>query len=84
MDKRYFYLLEKYRQERAGFAPWPFINTLPDAELERDLAVATALSKEYDANTYEAAVGGGTIRGWIAQALRARPQLLGYPAYWPA
>jgi hypothetical protein len=41
--------------------------------------VAHALRDEHGANTTEGAIGGGTIGGWIAQALRARPQLLQYP-----
>jgi hypothetical protein len=40
--------------------------------------VAHALREEYDPSTTEAAIGGGTIGGWIAQALRARPQLSQY------
>lgn len=37
------------------------------------------LRDEYDTNTTEGAIGGGTIGGWIAQALRVRPALLQYP-----
>lgn len=79
MDRRYVYLHDKYRQERPGCGPWPFINTLEDDELKADLAIAHALRDEYDASTTEAAIGGGTIGGWIAQALRMRPYLLQYP-----
>ncbi len=79
-DKRYLYLLGKYPQEVPGCGPWPLINTLSDEALKDDLAVAHALRDEYDASTTEAAIGGGTIGGWIAQALRARPSLLQYPA----
>jgi hypothetical protein len=79
MDPRYLYLHDKYRQERPGCGPWPFINTLPDDELRADLGVSQELRDEYDASTTEAAIGGGTIGSWIAQALRARPNLLQYP-----
>jgi hypothetical protein len=79
-DKRYPYLLGKYRQEVAGCGPWPLINTFSDDELKADLEVAHALRDEYGASTTEGAIGGGTIGGWIAQALRARPYLLQYPA----
>ncbi|MGO9761392.1 MAG: hypothetical protein ACLP1Q_09075 [Solirubrobacteraceae bacterium] len=78
-DQRYLYLLGKYPQEVPGYGPWPLINTYSDEELKDDLAVAHALRDEYDASTTEAAIGGGTIGGWIAQALRARPNLLQYP-----
>jgi hypothetical protein len=80
MDQRYVYLHDKYRQERPGCGPWPFVNRLSDDELRTDLAVAHALRDEYDASTTEAAIGGGTIGGWIALALRMRPELLQYPA----
>jgi hypothetical protein len=78
-DKRFLYLLGKYRQEVAGCAPWPLINTLSDEELKADLAVAHELRDEHGMNTSDGAVGGGVIGGWIAQALRARPHLLQYP-----
>jgi hypothetical protein len=79
MDRRYLYLHDKYPQEVPGCGPWPLINTFSDDELKADLGVAHALRDEYDTSTTEAAIGGGTIGGWIAQALRARPQLLQYP-----
>jgi hypothetical protein len=79
-DQRYLYLLGKYPQEVPGCGPWPLINTFSDEELKADLAVSQALRDEYDASTTEAAIGGGTIGGWIAQALRARPNLLQYPS----
>jgi hypothetical protein len=79
MDERYLYLYDKYPQEVPGCGPWPLINTFSDEELRADLEVAHALHNEYDASTTEAVIGGGTIGGWIAQALRARPQLLQYP-----
>jgi hypothetical protein len=78
-DQRYLYLYGKYPQEVPGCGPWPLINTFSDEELKADLAVSHALRDEYDASTTEAAIGGGTIGSWIAQALRARPQLLQYP-----
>lgn len=78
-DQRFLYLLEKYRQEFAGFAPWPLINTFSDDDLRADLAVAHELRDEYGMNTSDGAVGGGVIGGWIAQALRMRPHLLQYP-----
>jgi hypothetical protein len=78
-DKRFLYLLTKYRQEVAGYAPWPLINTFSDDELRTDLRVAHALRDEYSMNTTEGAIGGGIIGGWIAQALRMRPRLLQYP-----
>ncbi len=80
MDERYLYLHAKYRQEVPGCGPWPFINTLPDDELRADLEVAHALRDECGPSTTEGAIGGGTIGGWIAQALRMRPRLLAYPA----
>lgn len=79
-DKRFLYLHKKYRQEAAGSGPWPFISTLSDDELRADLEVAHALRDEYGMTTTEGAIGGGTIGGWIAQALRMRPRLLQYPA----
>ena len=79
MDERYLYLHGKYRQEVPGCGPWPFINTLRDEELKDDLAVAHALRVEYGPSATEGAIGGGTIGGWIAQALRMRPHLLQYP-----
>jgi hypothetical protein len=78
-DQRYLYLYGKYPQEVPGCGPWPLINTFSDEELKADLAVSQALRDEYDASTTEAAIGGGTIGGWIAQALRASPSLLQYP-----
>jgi hypothetical protein len=78
-DQRLHYLLGKYRQEVAGCAPWPLINTFSDQDLRDDLAVAHALRDEYGMTTPDGAVGGGVIGGWIAQALRARPHLLQYP-----
>ena len=78
-DQRYRYLLGKYPQEVPGCGPWPLINTFSDEELREDLAVAHALRDEYGTSTVEAAIGGGTIGGWVAQALRARPQFLQYP-----
>jgi hypothetical protein len=78
-DQRYLYLLRKYPQEVSGCGPLPLINTFSDEELGDDLAVALALRDEHGTNTTEGAIGGGTIGGWIAQALRARPQLLQYP-----
>ena len=78
-DQRYLYLYGKYPQEVPGCGPWPLINTFSDEELKADLAIYHALRDEYDASTTEAAIGGGTIGSWIAQALRARPQLLQYP-----
>jgi hypothetical protein len=79
-DHRYLYLLEKYRQEIPGCAPWPRINTFSDDNLRADLTVAHELRDEYGTNTFDGAVGGGVIGGWIAQALRMRPRLLQYPA----
>ena len=78
-DQRYLYLLRKYPQERPGCGPWPLINTFSDDELRDDLTVAHALRDEYGMSTTEGAIGGGTIGSWIAQALRARPNLLQYP-----
>jgi hypothetical protein len=78
-DQRFVYLLGKYQQEVAGCAPWPRINTFSDDELEEDLTVAHELREEYGMNTYDGAVGGGVIGGWIAQALWARPHMLQYP-----
>jgi hypothetical protein len=78
-DQRFLYLLGKYQQEVPGCAPWPLINTFSDDELKDDLTVAHELREEYGMNTYDGAVGGGVIGGWIAQALRARPSLLQYP-----
>lgn len=79
-DQRFLYLHNKYWQEVAGCAPWPLIDTFFDEDLRDDLAVAHALRDEYGTSTTEGAIGGGTIGGWIAQALRARPQLLQYPS----
>ncbi len=79
-DQRFLYLLEKYRQEVPGYAPWPRINTFSDEDLRADLAVAHELRDEHGMNTSDGAVGGGVIGGWIAQALRMRPRLLQYPA----
>ena len=79
VDKRYLYLLRKYPQEVPGSGPWPLINTFSNKELKADLAVAHELRDEYGAGTTEGAIGGGTIGGWIAQALRMRPRLLRYP-----
>ncbi len=81
-DQRFLYLLEKYRQEIPGHAPWPRINDCSDGELEADLRVAAELREEFPTNTYENAVGGGVIAGWLAQALRMRPDLLEYPTGW--
>jgi len=78
-DQRFPYLLAKYAQEVPGYAPWPRINTISDDDLRADLAVAHELRDEYGMNTSDGAVGGGVIGGWIAQALRMRPQLLQYP-----
>lgn len=68
-------------QELRGCAPalpgqWPFMNTLSDDELRADLEVAHALRDQYGTSTTEGAIRGGTIGGWIAQALRVRPRLL--------
>jgi hypothetical protein len=79
-DQRFLYLLEKYRQEVPGYAPWPRINTFSDEELRTDLRMATELREARPTNTSESAVGGGVIGGWIAQALRMRPAMLQYPA----
>jgi hypothetical protein len=65
-------LIQKYRNERAGFAPWRFINTLSEDEIRADLRSALAMP-------------GGVcevIAGWLGQALRARPYLLEVPAGW--
>jgi len=78
-DQRFLYLLDKYRQNVPG-VPWSLINTFPDEGLRDDLAVAHALRDEYGMSTPDGAVGGGVIGGWIAQALRARPNLLQDPA----
>ena len=66
------YLIQKYRQERAGFAPWPFINTLSEDDLRADLRLALTVPDS----------PGGVIGAWLAQALRMRPYLLQYPAAW--
>jgi hypothetical protein len=66
------YLLDKFRQERPGMAPWPFINTLSDNELRRDLRIAQSVPDG----------PGGVVAGWLAMALRMRPALLEYPASW--
>jgi len=42
--------------------------------------VAHALRDQYGTSTTEGAIGGGTIGGWIAQALRMRPRLVEHPA----
>jgi len=78
-DARFQYLLDKYRQEVPGHAPWPRINTVPDDGLQADLQIAHELRGTYGPNTREGAVGGGVIGGWLAQALRMRPALLQYP-----
>ncbi len=78
-DQRYLYLYGKYQQEVPGCGPWPLINTFSNEELRGDLEVAHSLRDEYGMSTTEGAIGGGTIGGWIAQALRARPNLLQYP-----
>ena len=44
------------------------------------LEVAHSLRDEYGTSTTEGAIGGGTMDGWIGQALRMRPRLLAYPA----
>ena len=49
------YLINKYRQERAGLAPWPLINTLSDDELRADLRIALTVPEGV----------GGVIGGWI-------------------
>lgn len=79
VDQRYLYLLRKYPQEVPGSGPWPLTNTLSERELKADLEVAHSLRDEYGMSTTEGAIGGGTIGGWIAQALRVRPNLLRYP-----
>ena len=79
-DKRFLYLLEKYRQEIPGCAPWLRINMLSDEELKADLEVAHELREAYGMNTTDGTIGGGVIGGWIAQSLRMRPRLLQYPA----
>lgn len=79
-DPRYLYPYDKYPQEVPGCGPWPLINTFSDEELRADLEVAHALRDEHGMSTTEGAIGGGTIGGWIAQALRMRPRLLAYPA----
>jgi hypothetical protein len=79
-DERFLYLLKKYPQEVAGRAPWPCINAIADEELRADLCIAAELRDSFPSNTYESAVGGGVIGGWLAQALRMRPAMLRYPA----
>jgi hypothetical protein len=66
------YLIDKYRQERAGCAPWPFINTLSEDELRADLRIALTIPEGV----------GGVIGGWLGQALRMRPNMLRIPAGW--
>jgi hypothetical protein len=73
-------LLEKYPQEFAGYAPWPRISAVSDEELRADLEVSHELRATYGMNTYDGAVGGGVIGGWLAQALRMRPARLQCPA----
>jgi hypothetical protein len=69
MNNPHVYLVKKYRQERAGFAPWRFIATLPDDELRADLQTAQSVPDGQ----------GNVIGAWLAQALRYRPLLLDYP-----
>jgi hypothetical protein len=78
-DGRFLYLLDKYRQDMPGHAPWPRINVCSENELEADLHVAAELREQFPTDTYEHNVGGGVIAGWLAQALRMRPYLLQYP-----
>jgi len=66
------YLAAKYRNEYAGFAPWPLINSLPEDERRADLELALTVPDG----------PGGVIGGWLAMSLRS-PQPLGYPAEWP-
>jgi hypothetical protein len=79
-DQRYLYLLQKYPQYRPGHAPWHLINPLSEDELRADIHIASELRDAYGMNTYEGAVGGGVIGGWLAQALRMRPDKLQVPA----
>jgi hypothetical protein len=79
-DQRFLYLLRKYPQDRAGYAPWHRINPLSEDELRADIRIANDLREAYGMNTYEGAVGGGVIGGWLAQALRMRPDRLQVPA----
>jgi hypothetical protein len=65
-------LIEKYRNERPGFAPWRFINTLSEDEIRADLHFALTIPDGV----------GGVISGWLAQAFRARPNMLHIPAGW--
>lgn len=72
-DPRFLYLLDKYPQEHAGYAPWPRIGEATDEELRKDLALAHELRDTYGMNTPDGAVCGGVIGGWLAQALRNAP-----------
>jgi hypothetical protein len=65
-------LIDKYKNERPGFAPWRFINTLSEDELRADLRTALTMPDGVP----------GVIAGWIGQALRARPYTLGIPTGW--
>jgi hypothetical protein len=65
-------LIEKYQNERPGFALWRFINTLSGDEIRADLRFALTIPDGV----------GGVIGGWLAQALRARPNMLQIPAGW--
>lgn len=71
-DDKLQHLTDTYRQERPGFAPWPFINTLSDDELRADIHIAGTV---HDGRA-------DVIAAWLAQALRMRPNLLQYPAGW--
>ena len=71
-ERNQSYGVGKYRQEFAGFAPWPLISSLQVEERRADLDIALAARGE----------PVGVIGGWLAMSLRSREPLK-YPAVWP-
>lgn len=65
-------LIEKYKNERSGFAPWRFISTLSEDELRAARRVTRTMPDSVC----------GVIGRWIGQALRARTYTLQIPAGW--